>query len=80
MPAAETPNDVRKATDQRQSDLSDVGAGSMPVRYEDCTTRDRWRRCRCGVCKVCGFPKHMAIHGPTLRDPNEFCGHRFEPA
>lgn len=28
----------------------------------------RWGRCYCGLCAVCGFAKHMAIHGGVLGD------------
>jgi len=41
---------------------------SGAVLYEDCPTRETWtkrKRCRCGECQICGFPKHTAIHGPV---------------
>lgn len=25
----------------------------------------RIRRCRCGICSICGYPKHSAVHGPV---------------
>ena len=25
--------------------------------------------CRCGACKICGFPKHSAVHGPVYGQP-----------
>jgi len=36
--------------------------------------------CRCGVCAVCGLPKHMAIHGPCWgeRPGTRPHGHEFE--
>lgn len=38
-------------------------------------------RCTCGKCARCGFPKHMAIHGPKYGQPpgSEPYGHEFEP-
>lgn len=39
------------------------------------------RRCDCGKCRVCGFSKHMAIHGPFDGQPpgSKPWGHQFEP-
>jgi hypothetical protein len=52
-----------------------VDADECPKRY--CG----WRYCRCGACAVCGFHKHMAIHGPLLGQPagSKPWGHEFTP-
>lgn len=41
----------------------------------------RWRICKCGVCAVCGHPKHTAIHGPFLGEPpgGPPWGHQYVP-
>jgi len=38
--------------------------------------------CRCGLCLVCGFPKHSAVHGPAWGEPpgSRPWGHEFRPA
>jgi len=45
-------------------DLSECPGLSQPPR--------KWARkrgCKCGVCAVCGFPKHCALHGPLYGQP-----------
>lgn len=34
------------------------------VDLDECP-RKRGNRCKCGTCAVCGFQKHMAVHGPV---------------
>lgn len=39
-------------------------------------------RCKCKpACRVCGWRKHMAIHGPLYGQPpgSKPYGHQFEP-
>lgn len=58
-----------------------------PVRFEDCpeyqqtTFTGRRVRCKCGLCSLCGNPKHSSIHGGTLGEPDKLWGggHYFEP-
>jgi hypothetical protein len=40
-----------------------------------------YRRCWCGTCRICGFPKHTAIHAPLLHQPpgSKPWGHVFQP-
>jgi hypothetical protein len=28
-----------------------------------------WKKCQCGTCAVCGWPKHCALHGPLYGQP-----------
>lgn len=35
------------------------------VDFSECPTK----KCRCGICRVCGFQKHMAVHGPYFDAP-----------
>lgn len=50
------------------------------VRFEDCPYRDAYNRCRCGKCKVCGFPKHTSVHGGIIGDTTgKPWGHAFVP-
>ena len=37
------------------------------VDFDECPARPG--RCRCGRCAVCGYHKHMAVHGPALGAP-----------
>lgn len=32
------------------------------VDYRECPKGGGAGRCRCGICAVCGFPKHSALH------------------
>jgi hypothetical protein len=48
-----------------------IGVG---VDLEECP--DKPRRCKCGVCDVCGYAKHMAIHSKCL-DGRPW-GHEFK--
>lgn len=57
--------------------LSDETSGA--VTYSQCPTGGG-NRCRCGTCRICGFHKHTAIHGPGCDDPRPGtrpCGHVF---
>ncbi len=57
---------------------------SGAVDLDDCPT---WRggrgihRCRCDPCLKCGYPKHTAIHGPSLGQPpgSKPWGHEYVP-
>ena len=31
-----------------------------------CPRTDRWGRCQCGTCAVCGYAVHFAVHMHTL--------------
>jgi len=46
-----------------------------------CPTKSFTKRCLCGLCEVCGYPKHTAIHGTLDGQPagSEAYGHEFEP-
>ena len=37
--------------------------------------------CHCAMCRVCGFGKHMAVHGPVFGQPpgSTPYGHEFAP-
>lgn len=50
------------------------------VTYEQCPNGGG-NKCRCGNCKVCGFPKHTAIHGPKhgQKAGSEPHGHEYQP-
>lgn len=54
-----------------------VDINSCPNRYS------RWGVVYCGClpCKVCGFTKHWAIHGPLAGEPpgSKPWGHEYEP-
>lgn len=39
------------------------------VDLNTCPTRTPRGRCKCPLCEVCGFPMHMAVHGPALGAP-----------
>ena len=42
------------------------------VDFSECPNK-QWSnrgKCRCGVCRVCGFAKHTAIHGPVMPKQN----------
>lgn len=54
-------------TDRNGIIFSDETEGA--VSYDDCPTRDRWKRCRCPVCMICGHAKHTAVHGPAHGQP-----------
>lgn len=32
-----------------------------PTFFDECPKRSK---CPCGICKVCGFRKHVSLHGP----------------
>lgn len=38
-------------------------------------------KCKCGACTICGFKKHMAIHGPSYGQPpgSRPYGHEYSP-
>lgn len=42
---------------------------------------NRVGHCKCGMCAVCPYPKHMAIHGPLYGQPpgSRPYGHEFVP-
>lgn len=52
----------------------------VAVDFDECSTR-YWRHCCCGPCAVCGYQKHMAIHGSVFGDEKggRPYGHEFEP-
>lgn len=50
--------------------------------WYECRTRTRAGTCRCEPkCKVCGWGKHMAVHGPFFGKPpgSKPYDHEFEP-
>jgi hypothetical protein len=53
------------------------------VDMSDCSMVRRTKggslRCACGLCGVCGHPKHSAMHGPLYggRPGSKPYGHRF---
>ena len=52
--------------------------------YQECPRgtsffRCTCRSCRCGRCAICGFQKHMAIHGPKEEGSSEPWDHEFVP-
>ncbi len=55
-------------------------AGAGAVDLDACTTR-RKTICHCQKCAVCGWGKHMAIHGPLYGQPpgSKPWGHEFKP-
>jgi hypothetical protein len=67
--------------------VTDVTDGAVDL--EACPTSGIWRRgrggrevrvpCPCGVCAVCGFARHMGIHGPCAGQPpgSKPWGHPF---
>lgn len=44
----------------------------VAVDFDECDPDMRWgsRLCRCGICAICGHPKHCALHGGLLDEPN----------
>lgn len=52
-----------------------------PQCIEDCPTRSYKGGCACGQkCAVCGYGKHMAIHGGVVDKTGMVFGHEFVPA
>ena len=50
----------------------DLTAAERAVDMSQCPSHQYGRlynRCACGRCKVCGFQKHMAVHGPFYGQP-----------
>jgi hypothetical protein len=45
---------------------------------EDPNTCPKWPQCRCGLCSICGYQQHMAIHCGTSKHPNRPYGHVFK--
>jgi len=50
------------------------------VDLDACPRDGKWHGCGCGVCRICGFTKHKAIHGPIYGQPPGSApwGHEFE--
>ena len=66
----------REHVDQRLREL--VGEVKRPVVLRECP--DPPGRCRCRPTCVCGWPKHMAIHGGVIGQPGRVFGHYFQQA
>lgn len=52
------------------------------IDFEECPLHRKRGLCRClPKCKVCGYGKHTAIHGPRCGEQpgSEPWGHEFEP-
>jgi hypothetical protein len=56
-------------------DNKEVGGA---VDFSECPSP---RRCPCGHCDLCGYPKHSGIHGPVYGEPpgSKPWGHAFVP-
>ena len=53
-----------------------------PVDVSECPRHvDVYKRCRCGKCALCDWPKHTAIHAGILGDTTRelVYGHTFQP-
>lgn len=61
-------------------DLGAVDLAECPAPKTIQNKRGRTIRCKCGLCRLCRFPKHSAIHGPSYGQPpgSKPWGHRFE--
>jgi hypothetical protein len=53
---------------------------SGAVDFNECPSRYS-RLCRCGPCAICGYQKHMGIHGPLFGQPAGSLpyGHEYVP-
>lgn len=55
----------------------------VAVDFDECEPDTRWgtRLCRCGKCKVCGYPMHSAQHGGVYGEPKggQPYDHEFVP-
>ncbi len=62
-------------TDHRTYWRKDQATGA--VELNECPSRGR---CHCGYCAVCGWQKHMAVHGGIVGEPKNGrpYGHVFE--
>jgi hypothetical protein len=40
--------------------------GTVAVNCDECP-QGGGNRCRCEICAVCGYRKHMSVHGPYWR-------------
>ena len=54
--------------------------GKGAVDLSECPT-GAGNRCRCDRCRVCGYRKHMAVHGPMYGEPpgSKPWDHEFVP-
>lgn len=51
----------------------------IPVNFKECPYL---KKCPCGICAVCGFRKHVSLHGPYTKGDVEVFepwGHEFRP-
>lgn len=56
---------------------------SGAIDFKECPRYFGGQSCRCEPkCRVCGFRKHMAIHGPFFGEEpgTKPYGHEFEPS
>lgn len=60
---------------------STAQSGRGAVDLSECRSRSK-RVCRCGPpCRVCGFGKHMSVHGPVFgcEPGSKPYDHEYEP-
>ena len=47
----------------------------IPVNFEECPKQGY--RCKCEPCAVCGYQKHVSLHGGVMGKEGVVYGHEF---
>ena len=51
-----------------------------PVNFDACPRSSPRGKCACGKCAVCGYQKHVSVHGGVIDRPGMVYDHEFKPA